>query len=78
MDISKRVRRNRTAVWISFLFKALEGRFAPANQTDLYRAQLIERRQRSSETLSEVSRAARRLTCLAYPSTLAEVSKALG
>lgn len=63
---------------LKFLFKALEGRFAPANQTYLYRAQLIESRQRASGTLSEVSRAVLRLTYFAYPSTLAEVSKALG
>ena len=36
------------------LIKALEERFAPPNQTELYRVQLRERRQKASETLSEL------------------------
>ena len=35
------------------LVKALEDRFAPPNQTELYRVQLRERRQKASESLSE-------------------------
>ena len=36
------------------LSKALEERFLPSNQTELYRAQLRERRQRASESLPEL------------------------
>jgi hypothetical protein len=60
------------------LVKALEERFAPRNQTELYRAQLKERRQRASETLSELGQAIRRLTCLAYPTAPSEVRETLG
>ena len=35
------------------LVRELEERFAPPNQTELYRVQLRERRQRASETLIE-------------------------
>ena len=34
--------------------KALEDRFAPPNQTELYRVQMNERRQRASESLTEL------------------------
>ncbi|MEW8542138.1 MAG: hypothetical protein AB2693_01270, partial [Candidatus Thiodiazotropha sp.] len=51
----------------SELVKALEERFAPPNQTELYRVQLRERRQKASETLSELGQDIRRLTNLAYP-----------
>ena len=60
------------------LVKALEERFAPPNQTELYRAQLKERKQRASETLSELGQAIRRLTCLAYPTAPSEVRETLG
>ena len=36
------------------LAKALQERFAPPNQTELYRVQMRERRQKASETLSEL------------------------
>ncbi|MCG7870401.1 MAG: hypothetical protein JAY74_29030, partial [Candidatus Thiodiazotropha taylori] len=51
----------------SELVKALEDRFAPPNQTELYRVQLRERRQKASESLSELGQDIRRLTNLAYP-----------
>lgn len=60
------------------LVKALEERFAPPNQTELYRAQLKERKQRASETLSELGQAIRRLTCLAYPTATAELRETVG
>lgn len=60
------------------LVKALEERFAAPNQTELYRAQLKERKQRASETLSELGQAIRRLTCLAYPTATAELRETLG
>lgn len=60
------------------LVKALEERFAPPNQTELYRAQLKERWQKASETLSELGQAIRRLTCLAYPTAPSEVRETLG
>ena len=49
------------------LIKALEERFAPPNQTELYRVQLQERRQKASESLSVLGQDIRRLTNLAYP-----------
>ena len=49
------------------LVRSLQERFSPPNQTDLYRVQLKERRQRAMETLSELGQAIRRLTNLAYP-----------
>ena len=48
------------------LIKALEDRFAPANQTELYRVQLRERRQKATETLPELGQSIRRLAHLAY------------
>ena len=47
--------------------KALEERFAPPNQTELYRVQLTERRQKPAENLPELGQAIRRLVNLAYP-----------
>ena len=44
------------------LVAALEERFAPPNQTELYNVQLHERRQKASETLSELGQDIRRLT----------------
>jgi hypothetical protein len=49
------------------LVKALEERFAPPNQTELYRVQLTERRQKPAESLPELGQAIRRLVNLAYP-----------
>ena len=56
------------------IVNALEERFAPPNQADLYQAQLRERRQKAPESLSELGQEIRKLTNLAYP-TAAEVLK---
>ena len=47
--------------------KALEERFAPPNQAELYRVQLTERRQKQSESLPELVQAIRKVVNLAYP-----------
>ena len=49
------------------LVNALEQRVVPPNQTELYRVQLTERRQKPAESLPELSQAIRRLVNLAYP-----------
>ncbi|VDI18227.1 Hypothetical predicted protein [Mytilus galloprovincialis] len=49
------------------LVNALEQRFAPPNQTELYRVQLTERRQKASESLPELGQSIRRLINQAYP-----------
>ena len=59
------------------LCKALEERFAPANQTELYRAQLRERRQKATETIPELGQDIRRLTNLAYSSAPIDVRETL-
>ena len=59
------------------LVRALEERFAPPNQTELYRVQLRERRQTSSETLSALGQDIRRLTNLAYPTAPCDVRETL-
>lgn len=59
------------------LVKALEERFAPPNQTELYRVQLRDRRQRAHETMAELRQDIRRLTNLAYPSAPGDVRETL-
>ena len=59
------------------LMTTLQERFAPPNQTELYRAQLRDRHQKASETLSELAQDIRRLTNLSYPSAPAEVKETL-
>ena len=59
------------------LVQALNDRFAPADQMELYRIQLKERRQRASETLTELAQHVRRLTNLAYPTVPADVKETL-
>ena len=59
------------------LVLALEERFAPPNQTELYRVQLRERRQTASETLSAMGQDIRRLTNLAYPTAPCDVRETL-
>ena len=59
------------------LVRALEERFAPPNQTELYREQLRERRQTSSETLSALGQDIRRLTNLAYPTAPCDIRETL-
>ena len=56
---------------------ALQERFAPPNQTELYRVQLRERRQKATETLSELGQDIRRLTNLAYPTAPADLRETL-
>jgi hypothetical protein len=55
------------------LGKALEERSLPSNQTELYRAQLRERRQMASESLPELGQDLHRLANLAYPTAPIEV-----
>lgn len=57
--------------------KALEQRFSPTNQTELYKAQLRERRQKASESLPELVQDIMRLTYLAYPTAPVEVRETL-
>ena len=59
------------------LVQALEQRFAPPNQTELYRVQLRERRQTASETLSALGQDIRRLANLAYPTAPIDVRDTL-
>ena len=59
------------------LVKALEDRFSPPNQTELYRVQLIEKRQKASESLSEFGRDVRILSYLAYPTATKELRETL-
>jgi hypothetical protein len=59
------------------LVKALDDRFEPLNQTELYRVHMHERRQISGESLPELGQAIRRLANLAYPATTAEIRETL-
>ena len=49
------------------LVSALNKRFHPDNQSQLYKVQLRTRRRKNKETLPELGQAIRRLTSLAYP-----------
>jgi hypothetical protein len=60
-----------------YLCKALEQRFAPDNQTELYRAQLRERKQHSVESLPELGQDIWRLTNLAYPTASTDLKEIL-
>ena len=59
------------------LVRALNDRFAPPDQMELYRIQLRERRQKASESLPELAQHIRRLTNLAYPTVPADVKETL-
>jgi hypothetical protein len=59
------------------IVEALEDRFAPANQTELYRVQLRERRQKATESLPELVQSIQRLTHLAYPTAPNDISPTL-
>ena len=59
------------------LVTALEERFAPPNQTEQYRVQLRERRQKASDTMAELGQDMRGLTNLAYPKAPSDVREAL-
>ena len=59
------------------LSTALQERFAPPNQTELYRVQLKERRQKATESLTELGQDVWRLTNLAYPTAPADLRETL-
>ncbi|CAC5418452.1 unnamed protein product [Mytilus coruscus] len=59
------------------LVNALEERFALTSQTELYRVQFRERKQKASETLPEMGQAVRRLSNLAYPTSPRKVRETL-
>lgn len=59
------------------LSKAYEERFSPANQTQLYRAQIWERRQKASETKPRLGQDVRRLAQLAYTTDPVDVCEIL-
>ncbi|CAC5403728.1 unnamed protein product [Mytilus coruscus] len=59
------------------LVNALEERFAPSSQTELYRVQFKERRHKASETLPELGQSVRRLSNLAYPTAPLELRDTL-
>ena len=59
------------------LSTALQERFAPPNQTELYRVQLKERRQKATESLTELGQDIWRLTNLAYPKAPADLRETL-
>ena len=59
------------------LVKSLEERFSPSNQTELYRTQLRERRQKAADTLPELGQDIRRLANLAYPTAPNDVRETL-
>lgn len=59
------------------LSNALQERFAPPNQTELYRVQLKERKQRATETLTELGQDIWRLTNLAYQLAPADLRQTL-
>ena len=61
----------------SHLVNALEERFSPSSQTDLYRVQFRERKQKASETLPELGQAIRRLANLSYPTAPRDVRETL-
>ncbi|CAC5379682.1 unnamed protein product [Mytilus coruscus] len=62
----------------SDLVSAFEERFEPSSQTELYRVRFKERRQKASESLSELGQSIRRLSNLAYPTAPLEVRETLG
>ena len=59
------------------LSNALQERFAQPNQTELYRVQLKERRQRAIETLTELGQDIWRLTNLAYQTAPTDLRETL-
>ncbi|XP_063431167.1 uncharacterized protein LOC134713784 [Mytilus trossulus] len=61
----------------SDLVNALQERFAPSSQTELYRCQFKECRQKASETLPGLGQSVRRLSNLAYPTAPLELRDTL-
>ncbi len=52
-------------------------RFAPSNQTELYKIQLKSRTRQRDETLSELGQSVRRLASMAYPDASTELVEIL-
>ncbi|CAG2191826.1 unnamed protein product [Mytilus edulis] len=61
----------------SDLVSALEERFAPSSQTELYRVQFKESRQKVNDTLPGLGQSVRRLSNLAYPTAPLELRDTL-
>lgn len=61
----------------STLVRSLEEKFPPPKQTDLYRVQLKERKQKALESILVLGQTFRRLTNLAYASAPGEVLETL-
>ena len=59
------------------LARALEDRFSPPNQTELYRVQLQDRHQKATESMAKLGQDIRRLTNLAYPNAPSDVKETL-
>ncbi|OWF47727.1 hypothetical protein KP79_PYT26157 [Mizuhopecten yessoensis] len=59
------------------LINSLEERFSPPDQIELYSAQLLERKQKASETLPELGKAGSRLVNLAYTTVPSDVRETL-
>ena len=59
------------------LVRSLEERFSPSNQTELYRTQFRERRQRAAESLSGLGQVIRPLANLACPTAPNDVKETL-
>ena len=59
------------------LVKVLEERFAPPSQTELFRVQMIEQRQKPCETLLELGQVIRRVANLAYPTGSSNIRETL-
>ena len=55
------------------LLDILTKRFAPSNQTEMYRAQIESRIRKKNETLPELAQDMKRLTRLAYPTATHEI-----
>ncbi|VDI53879.1 Hypothetical predicted protein [Mytilus galloprovincialis] len=68
---------DKRQTFIRTCHRSLEERFSPANQTELYRTQLRERRQKASESLPELGQDIRRLANLSYPTAPNDVRETL-
>uniref|UniRef100_K1QN89 Uncharacterized protein n=1 Tax=Magallana gigas TaxID=29159 RepID=K1QN89_MAGGI len=72
LAISQRVKNYETLVL------ALKDRFAPPSQAEIYRIQMLERRQIAGETCpSELGQAIQRLAYMAYPTATFEFRESL-
>jgi len=59
------------------LVRSFKEMFSPFNQTELYRTQLRERRQKAHESLPELGQDVRRIANLAYPTVPNDVREIL-